>query len=217
MDKVLIDNVEYNEALTMLNKFVQDSEHITDVDNKVLLYNVLQYFDYIHREPLNRIVKLLSKHEAIKYTMLQDETVQKMLSLYDLPGEASPLDQIGVVGFIPLDQIKVLTPIKNKTWIELGELSKFDKGKLYAKNYEKVNFLVARLESDVYGFSNQCDGSILPMDKGKLDEHHLICPWHGCKYDLKTGLSVSGDNKKLDIFQTEIDENGVLKIEIIHN
>lgn len=217
MKKVLFDNEEYNEALDMLNKLMMDVEHMTDVDHKVLTYNILQYFDYIHREPLNRIVKLLNKNEVMKGEMLQDETVQKLFSLYDLPINESPLDKEEVLAFIPEDQIELLTPIKQKTWLEMGQFSEFENQKLYAKNFEKVNFLITRLDSDVYAFSNQCDGSILPMDKGKLEDHYLICPWHGCKYDLKTGESLNGSHKKLDVFQTEVDENGLLKIEIEHS
>lgn len=214
MKKVLFDNEEYNEALNMLNKLMMDVEHMTDVDHKVLTYNALQYFDYIHREPLNRVVKLLNKNEVLKGEMLQDETVQKLFSLYDIPVDESPLDKNEVLAFIPEDQIVLLTPIKHKTWLELGQFSELENQKLYAKNFEKVNFLITRLDSDVYAFSNQCDGSILPMDKGKLEDHYIICPWHGCKYDLKTGESLNGVDKKLDVFQTEIDENGLLKIEI---
>ena len=214
MNKVLFDNEEYNEALATLNKLMMDAEQMTDVDAKVLFYNVLQYFDYIHREPLNRLVKLLDKNKVLKNEILQDETVQKLLSLYDLPEVAPPLEKNEMVNFIPVDQVKVLTPIKQKAWLEFGDFKKFEDRKLYAKNYEKVNFLITRLDSNAYAFSNQCDGSILPMDKGTLEDHYLICPWHGCKYDLKTGESLSGGDKKLDIFQTEIDENGLLKVEI---
>jgi nitrite reductase/ring-hydroxylating ferredoxin subunit len=214
MKKVLLDNEEYIEALDMLNKLMMNAEQITDVDHKVLLYNILQYFDYIHREPLNRIIKLLNKNEVLRSELLQDETVQKLCSLYDIPVEESPLDKNEVLAFIPEDQIKVLTPIKHKTWLEMGHFSEFEDRKLYAKNFEKVNFLISRLGSDVYAFSNQCDGSILPMDKGTLEDHYLICPWHGCKYDLKTGESLNKADKKLDVFQTEIDEKGLLKIEI---
>ena len=87
MKKVLFDNEEYSEALDMLNKLMVDAEQMSDVDNKVLLYNVLQYFDYIHREPLNRIIQLLNKKEELKDEMLRDETIQMLFSLYDLPAE----------------------------------------------------------------------------------------------------------------------------------
>lgn len=214
MKKVLFNNEEYNEALDMLNKLMMDAEQMSDVDNKVLLYKVLQYFDYIHREPLNRIVQLLNKKEELKDEMLQDETIQKLFSLYDLPIEESPLDKKEVMAFIPEDQIELLTPIKHKEWLEMGHFHNFENRKLYAKNFEKVNFLITRLDSDVYAFSNQCDGSILPMDKGTLEDHYIICPWHGCKYNLKTGESLNGSDKKLDIFQTEIGEDGLVKIEI---
>ena len=200
----------------MLNTLMRDAEQIPDADNKVLLYNILQYFDSIHREPLLRIMEALDQSKELKDQILKDETVQKLCTLYDIPLEASPIDHEGTVGFVAESQVTVLTSPKQRDWIELGNYQEMEDQKVYAKNYERVNFLVSRIGSEVFAVQNQCDGSVLPIDKGTLEDHYLICPWHGCRYDLKTGRSVNGGDKKLDTFSVEIEEDGLLKVEIAY-
>jgi len=216
MKKALFSNDEFNEALDMLDKLMRDAEQIKDTDHKVLLYNVLQYFDSIHREPLLRIMNALESNQQLKGEILKDKTVQKLCTLYDIPIEESPTEAEGTVGFVPVDQVVLMTPKKKKDWLELGNYKELENQKLYAKNYERVNFLVSRVGSEVFAVQNQCDGSVLPIDKGTIQDHFLICPWHGCKYDLKTGESVNSGERKLDTYQVEIEEDGLLKVEIVY-
>ena len=214
MKEVLFNNQEFNEALDRLDQYMREAENISDVDHKVLLYNILQYFDSIHREPLSRIMHALGHHPDLKRTIVQDETVQKLCALYDLPLEASPTENSQTVGFVAVEDVEVMNPPKRKDWLELGNYKDLENQKLYPKNFERVNFLISRLGSEVFAVQNQCDGSVLPIDKGTLEDHYLICPWHGCKYDLKTGEAVNGTDKKLETFAVEIEEDGLLKVEI---
>ena len=70
------------------------------------------------------------------------------------------------------------------------------------------------MKDEVYAIQNQCVDSILPIDRGRLEEHYLICPWHGCKYDLKTGIAINKPKKQLDTFVVNIEKDGLLKVEI---
>lgn len=216
MKEVLFTNQEFNEALEMLDELMREAEEISDVDNKVLLYNVLQYFDSIHREPLSRIMNALGHHPDLKRTVVQDETVQKICALYDLPLEASPTENSGTMGFVSVSDVGMMAPRKQKDWLELGNYEELENLKLYPKNYEKVNFIISRIGSDVFAIQNQCDGSVLPIDKGTIEDHILTCPWHGCQYDLKTGKALNDSDKQIETYPVEIEEDGLLKVEIAY-
>jgi len=217
MKEVLFNNQEYGQILTQLDKLMQDAEQISDVDNKVLLYQVLQYFDSIHREPLSRIFQAVEDHPEIKDKMLKDPTVSKLLSLYDLVQEKADhkRDNQNVV-HVSEEEVTIMTIPKKKDWLELGDYNKLEANKLYPKNYQKVNFLISRIGSEVFAIQNQCDGSFLPIDKGTVEDHHITCPWHGCKYDLRTGKAVDNSDKKLETYPVEIEESGLLKVEIAY-
>ena len=217
MKKELFSNEEYGSVLSQLDQLMQEAEQLTDVDQKVMIYNILQYFDSIHREPLSRIFSALADYPTLKDQILGDPTTSKMLSLYDLVSDEPTNGHQGgqEVAFIPADAVGILTPIKKKDWLQLGPYEALENKKLYAKNYERVNFLVSRIDADVYAIQNQCDGSFLPIDQGRLEDHLLICPWHGCTYDIRTGESTDS-TKKLETYPVEIEEGGMLKVEIAY-
>ena len=218
MRKVIFNNEEYQEILQHLNQMMEEADGLPYPNAKELLFSILKYFDSIHREPLSRLMELLEKnHPEVVQSLQSDFTAKTMLGLYDLIDEnkprTTPKDE-KIIGFIPLEEVGLLQPIKKKEWLELGNIDDFEEKKLYAKNFEKINFLISKVDAEVYAVQNQCVDSILPIDHGSIEEHYLICPWHGCRYDLKTGKAVNHPDKQLEIFTTEIQEDGLLKVEI---
>ena len=45
-----------------------------------------------------------------------------------------------------------------------------------------------------------------PLVKGKLDEYIITCPWHGWKYDIRTGLSSHEGGSSVDNFNIKISD-----------
>ena len=218
MKEVYFNNSEYNDILNQLNQLMQEADQIAVADHKVLLYQILQLFDSIHREPLARIQNELAANPELKEKIEADPAVAKLLSLYDLIDEqvqGNVADEKQVT-FIPENQVTMMTIPKKKDWLELGDVSELEQNKIYPKNYQKVNFLISKVGTDVFAVQNQCDGSFLPIDQGKIENHVLTCPWHGCQYDLRTGLAVDESNKKLETYPVEIEDGKLLKVEIAY-
>lgn len=222
MKEIYFSNTEYNDILTQLNQLMQDADQIAVAEHKVLLYQILQLFDSVHREPLARIQNALKKNPELKREIEADPAVEKLMSLYDLLEEktdeakANPVDE-KQIAFIPEDQVMMMQIPKKKDWLELGNVSDFEQNKIYPKNYQKVNFIISKIGNDVFAFQNQCDGSFLPIDQGKIEDHVLTCPWHGCQYDIRTGKAVDDPNKKIDTYPVEIEDGKLLKVEIAYD
>ncbi len=218
MKEIYFSNTEYNDILNQLNQLMQEADQIAVADHKVLLYQILQLFDSIHREPLARIQEALQKNPDLKREIESDAAVEKLMSLYDLleVNVNSNSQDEKQVAFIPEDQVMMMQVPKKKDWLELGDVSDFEQNKLYPKNYQKVNFIISKIGTDVFAIQNQCDGSFLPIDQGKIENHVLICPWHGCQYDIRTGKAVDESNKKIEIFPVEIEDGKLLKVEIAY-
>jgi len=67
-----------------------------------------------------------------------------------------------------------------------------------------------------------CQGRILPRvmtdieDGGRVsepyfsrDEFHLVCPWHGWAFDLRSGQSVTDPRRRLRRFPVEVRDDGL--------
>ena len=56
----------------------------------------------------------------------------------------------------------------------------------------------------VFAYRNSCGGGILPLHLGTLAGGEIHCPWHGCRYDVRTGKRIDGAGADLDAFQVAV-------------
>lgn len=104
----------------------------------------------------------------------------------------------------------------------LDELTEDDRRIVTAAGKEIVVF---RHRDDVYALSNTClhqggpvgegpllgkveavlgdDGSYL-ADRFSDDRTHLVCPWHGWEYDIRTGRCAALPRLRLERYETEV-------------
>jgi len=87
-------------------------------------------------------------------------------------------------------------PLRRPRWVPAGRLEDLEAGALQSRRLEDVPLLLARLDDEVYVYRDGCPpGSALTLHLGRVEGTTLICPWHGCRYDLRTGKREDGDGK----------------------
>lgn len=96
-------------------------------------------------------------------------------------------------------------------WVDLGILDEFPVGEMRALWPEGHGVLVVQIDGDVYAHQNACPpGSALALHLGSLDGSTLICPWHGCRYDIRTGKRLDAEGK-LGVLPVAV-KDGVVKV-----
>lgn len=84
---------------------------------------------------------------------------------------------------------------------------------------EGVNVLICNLDGEVYAFQNACQGRGLPLDMGELRGETIICRWHGCRYDARTGKAIPGSDDRhtaevdLELFPVAVTE-GLIQVAV---
>ena len=68
-------------------------------------------------------------------------------------------------------------------------------GTMRAAMVNEVSVLFARVAGDVYAIRNQCGDSPLPLDLGTLEGSEVRCPWHGCRYDVRSGRRLDDEGR----------------------
>jgi Fe-S cluster biogenesis protein NfuA/nitrite reductase/ring-hydroxylating ferredoxin subunit len=63
-------------------------------------------------------------------------------------------------------------------------------GELAASDVEGVAVLLANVEGEVYAFRNGCPVDGLPLEGGRVAGAVIVCPWHNCAYDARSGKRV---------------------------
>lgn len=61
-----------------------------------------------------------------------------------------------------------------------------------------VNVLVARVDDDLFAVRNACGDGPLPLEYSVLTGTELVCSWHGCRYDVRTGRRLDYANASAD-------------------
>ncbi|MBS3102483.1 Rieske 2Fe-2S domain-containing protein [Candidatus Woesearchaeota archaeon] len=68
------------------------------------------------------------------------------------------------------------------------------------------------VDGNFYATDNSCLHHGGPLGEGMLDGTIVTCPWHGWKYNVKTGVSPVNPQAKIETFKVKI-EGDEVKVE----
>ncbi|MFI5412877.1 MAG: Rieske (2Fe-2S) protein [Candidatus Micrarchaeales archaeon] len=81
-------------------------------------------------------------------------------------------------------------------------------------NGKKIMLVI--INNTPYAIENECSHRGGPLNKGILHEYEVECPWHGAKYDVRTGEASpetpwgTGQTK----YNVKIDDKGEIWIDV---
>jgi Fe-S cluster biogenesis protein NfuA/nitrite reductase/ring-hydroxylating ferredoxin subunit len=109
-------------------------------------------------------------------------------------GAALPLLHIepmknGDAGGATRTELLQIERLRRPVFVDVGAFDDLPEGTLRAVDVDGRSVLVLRLDGEPYAFANVCPsaGARLPLDGGRLAEKVIVCPWHNCAYDARTG------------------------------
>ena len=74
---------------------------------------------------------------------------------------------------------------------------------------EGQSVLLARVDGDVYAVRNRCGETPLPLQFGPLEGAEVVCSWHGCRWDVRTGRRTDGFEGHLAVFPVRMAEGQI--------
>ncbi|MDP8967364.1 MAG: NifU family protein [Actinomycetota bacterium] len=85
--------------------------------------------------------------------------------------------------------------LRRPVFVDVGALDDLPPGKMKAVDVDGRSVLILNLEGEPYAFANVCPsaGARLPLDGGNLSGSVLVCPWHNCAYDARSGKRVDDE------------------------
>ncbi len=73
--------------------------------------------------------------------------------------------------------------------------------------------LLLRAGGELRAFRNACPGSILPLHLGGREAGAVVCPWHGCRFDVESGTRLEGEGPGLERLESGV-EDGTVWVEL---
>ena len=66
------------------------------------------------------------------------------------------------------------------------------------------------IEGEFYAINNTCLHRGGPLGEGFLEDDVVTCPWHGWRYNVKTGQNVMIPTAKVATYQVKVENDDVL-------
>jgi nitrite reductase/ring-hydroxylating ferredoxin subunit len=77
--------------------------------------------------------------------------------------------------------------LRRPVFVDAGRLDDPAPGEVKRVEVEGVPVLLANLDGEVYGVRDQCPVDGRSLEGGRLAGPVLVCPWHNCAWDIRTG------------------------------
>jgi nitrite reductase (NADH) small subunit len=71
-------------------------------------------------------------------------------------------------------------------------------------------YALCNLNGEIHALDNICPCSGGPLGQGVLQGNLLVCPWHGRRYDCRTGVHHFDSNVKVAKFAVRIRDGDIL-------
>lgn len=126
----------------------------------------------------------------------------KELVSHEPEGDGAAKEQNG--GGPQLLQIEGLEPkrkLRRPVFEDAGTLEDLAPGEMKAVEVDGESVLTVNVDGEPYAFKNYCpsDDRRLPLDGGRLSGNVVVCPWHNCGYDARSGKRADNETDKPDL------------------
>ena len=201
-------------------EILAELEALPDDAAKTKALELVEHVDHLHRTCVWRLFEILSElgGKGLIDRMTSDPAVKLLFVLYDLipsvpltPVESTaPVAAPHTSGFVPLSAVEGLETAPS--WSVVFDRKDLPPGSLRAVEVDGTPLLLAATEEGIFAHRNTCGRSILPLHLGTLVDSEIHCPWHGCRYDARTGEKIGSEGGGLESFAVTI-EGDTIRIE----
>lgn len=95
-------------------------------------------------------------------------------------------------------------------YYKAADLSDLQEGKLHAVEVDGEPVCLIKLEDGIFAFTDNCTHISGPINKGQFDGCTVTCPWHGARFDVRTGKVLRGPARQdLYTYQVKVEDDSV--------
>ncbi|MCS7230166.1 MAG: non-heme iron oxygenase ferredoxin subunit [Candidatus Kryptonium sp.] len=75
-------------------------------------------------------------------------------------------------------------------YIQIAKIDEIKNGELKVFEVNDESVILINLNGEIFAYKNQCSHMELELNDAEIDGEILTCPWHGAKFDIRTGAVV---------------------------
>lgn len=96
-------------------------------------------------------------------------------------------------------------------FVKVAETEDVQVSQMMAVEVNDEKICLANVNGKYYAIGNVCTHMGGPLAEGKLEEYIVQCPWHGSRFDIRSGEVVRPPAMKPEpIYEVKVESNDVL-------
>ena len=95
-------------------------------------------------------------------------------------------------------------------FVKVASVSDVPPGKMKEVKANGRTIALCNVSGTFYAIDNCCIHRGGPLAEGYLDNDRVECPWHGWRFDLKTGMTNANPGMKVSTYEVKIEGDAVL-------
>lgn len=181
-----------------IGDLIQEFDEHPDDDVRERVFALLDGVDALHRAALGRLVALLKEPDAATtWSRAQrDPLIRTVLALYDLAPVTEPKR---FPPSRPPQMTIPLTMVQSSSVLPVGMTSRapewHEVERLFALPPETMSgikiadrlILLCNIGGEIFAYDDACPDTPLTLSNGQLESEQIVCPWHGCRFDARSG------------------------------
>nr|VFK35564.1 MAG: 3-phenylpropionate/trans-cinnamate dioxygenase ferredoxin subunit [Candidatus Kentron sp. MB]VFK77361.1 MAG: 3-phenylpropionate/trans-cinnamate dioxygenase ferredoxin subunit [Candidatus Kentron sp. MB] len=97
-------------------------------------------------------------------------------------------------------------------WIDIVPVSEFKPNTSRSITVDETEIAIFSLDDGFYAIEDACTHDYKTLSNGKIDGDQVICPWHGARFDIKTGEALTAlAEESVATFPTRV-ENEMVQV-----
>ena len=113
---------------------------------------------------------------------------------------------------LPSATLRARAPDDAAGFVPVAPVQRLDQAEALRVEVNGYAMAVVRVNNTVYALQDYCTHRFGPLSEGRLCDGELECPWHGSRFDVKTGQVTEGPAKEpLRTFEAKV-VDGVIQV-----
>ena len=95
-------------------------------------------------------------------------------------------------------------------FVKVASINDLKPGENKVVNVNGTDVALFNVEGEFFAINNTCLHRGGPLGEGFLEGDVVTCPWHGWRYNVKTGQNIVMPNAHVPTYKVKVESNNVL-------
>lgn len=96
-------------------------------------------------------------------------------------------------------------------FVKVAETKDIQPSTMKAVDLASERVCIVNVEGNYYAIGNVCTHVGGPLDEGTLEGYEVECPWHGSKFDVRTGEPTKPPARQaVPKYEVKVEDNNIL-------